>query len=176
MVSTHIPANRECSRHVVFKNKMQALSLLLFCSWDRIKALMLIFTTNNRAICVSRSERQHCKTLLAYCWIHQTSPWGWTPPSQISPIIGQRRLAYEHLSFRYIMTGAESEQPVGAPFYQWVGCRDHSELVCFPHSGGWLAQGGKVYVDIRENVFSRYGLGLKTSRWCTLKMIINLFS
>ena len=40
-------------------------------------------------------------------------------------------------SFRYITKGAESEQPVGAPFYQWVGCRDDAGLVCFPHSGSW---------------------------------------
>ena len=34
-------------------NEMQPLSLLLFCSWDRIYALMLIITAKNRAICVS---------------------------------------------------------------------------------------------------------------------------
>ena len=32
-------------------------------------------------------------------------------------------------SCRYVMTGAESGQPVGAPFYQWVGCRDHAGLI-----------------------------------------------
>ena len=31
---------------------------------------MLIFTTNNRAICVSSSEWWHCKTLVAYQWTH----------------------------------------------------------------------------------------------------------
>ena len=40
-------------------------------------------------------------------------------------------------SFGDITKGAESEQPVGAPFYQWVGCRDDAGLVCFPHSGSW---------------------------------------
>ena len=58
------------------RNEMQPLSLLFFCSWDRISALMLIFTTNNRAICMSNSKRRHCKTLIFHCWTHQTSPWG----------------------------------------------------------------------------------------------------
>ena len=54
-----------------------------------------------------------------------------------------------------IMKGADSEQPVGAPCYQWVGCRDHAGLVCFPHSGSWQAQGGPVYRcrDQRKRVF-----------------------
>ena len=55
--------------------------------------------------------------------------------------------------------GAESEQPVAAPFYQWVGCRDHAELVCFPHSGSWQAQGGPVYIcrHQRKCVFHNMG-------------------
>ena len=36
VVSTHIQANTNRSRHVVIKNETQPLSLLLFCSWDRI--------------------------------------------------------------------------------------------------------------------------------------------
>ena len=40
-------------------------------------------------------------------------------------------------SFCYVTKGAESEQPLGAPFYQWVSCRDDAGLVCFPHSGSW---------------------------------------
>ena len=44
------------------------------------------------------------------------------------------------------MKGAESEQPVGALCYQWVGCRDHAGLTCFPHSGSCQAQGGPVYI------------------------------
>ena len=40
------------------------------------------------------------------------------------------------------MKGAESEQPVGALCYQWVGCRDHAGITCFPHSGSWQAQRG----------------------------------
>ena len=40
------------------------------------------------------------------------------------------------------MKGAESEQPVGAPFYQWVACRDQVGIACFPHSWSWRAQGG----------------------------------
>ena len=120
---------------------------------------MLIFTTNNRVICVSSSERWHCETLLSYRWTHRTSPWGWTPPSQISPIIAQRRPVYDNDSFCYIMTGAESEQPVGAPCYQWVGCRDHAGLVCFPHSGSWQAQGGPAHIcrDQRKCVFHNMG-------------------
>ena len=52
-------------------------------------------------------------------------------------VFTQRRLAFESRSFCYVTTGAESEQPVGAPFYQWVGCRDDAGLICFPHSGSW---------------------------------------
>ena len=119
---------------------------------------MLILTTNKRAICVSSYEWRHCETLLAYCWTHQTSPRGCTPPSRISPIISQRRPAYEN-DFSYVTTGAESEQPVGAPCYQWVGCRDHAGIVCFPHSGSWQAQGGPAYIcrDQRKRVFHNMG-------------------
>ena len=51
--------------------------------------------------------------------------------------------------------GAESEQTVGAPCYQWVGCRDHAGIACFPHSGSWQAQGGPAYVctDQRKKCF-----------------------
>ena len=120
---------------------------------------MLIFTTNNRAICVSSFERRHCETLLSHCWTHRTSPQGWTPPSRISPITVQRRPAHDNDSFRYITKGAESEQPVGAPCYQWVGCRDHAAITCFPHSGSWQAQGGPAYIcrDQRKHVF--YDMG-----------------
>ena len=30
-----------------------------------------------------------------------------------------------------VTTGAESEQSVGAPFYQWVGCRDTQDSFAF---------------------------------------------
>ena len=84
---------------------------------------------------------------------------GWTPPSQISSITTQRRSAYVNDSFRYITKGAESEQPVGAPCYQWVGCRDHAGITCFPHSGSWQAQGGPAYIWInqRKCVFRNMG-------------------
>ena len=120
---------------------------------------MLIFTTNNRAICMSSSEQRHCETLLAYRWTHRTSPRGWTPPSQISSIIAQRRPAYENDALCYVMKGSESEQPVGAPFHEWVGCRDHAGIVCFPHSGSWQAQGGPVYIcrDQRKCGFHNIG-------------------
>ena len=72
VVSTHIQASTNHSQHTVITNETQPLSLLFFCSWDRIWALMLIFTTNNRAMCVSNSELRHCKTLLSYHWTHQT--------------------------------------------------------------------------------------------------------
>ena len=39
-----------------------------------------------------------------------------------------------------------SEQPVGVPFYQWVGCRDHAGIACFHHFGSWQAQGGPAYI------------------------------
>ena len=84
--------------------------------------------------CVSSSERRHCKTLLSLRWTHRTSPRRWTPLSRISPIITQRRPAYKNDSFPFVTKGAEIEQPVGAPFYQWVGCRDHAGITCFPHS------------------------------------------
>ena len=137
VVSTHIQANTNCSRHVVIKNETQPRSLLLFCSWERILAPMLIYTTNNGASCMSSSEGRHCETLLAYRCTHYTSPQGWKPHSWISPIIAQRRQDYDNLSFRYVTSGAASEQPVWAPFYQWVGYRDHAGLVCFPHSWRW---------------------------------------
>ena len=35
VISTHKQTNTTCSQHVVVKNEMQLLSLLLFCSWDR---------------------------------------------------------------------------------------------------------------------------------------------
>ena len=66
----------DCSRHIVVENETQPQSLLLFCSWDRIQAPMLIFTTDNRAIYMSSSEQQHCETLLSYHLTHQTSPRG----------------------------------------------------------------------------------------------------
>ena len=74
-------------------------------------------------------------------------------------ITAQRRLAYEKDSFNYVKEGAESEQPVGGPFYQWVGCRDHAGLVCVPHSGSWQAQGGPAYIcrDQRKHVFHNMG-------------------
>ena len=51
------------------------------------------------------------------------------------------------------------EQPVGALFYQWVGCRDHAGIACFPHSGSWHAQGGPAYIskDQRKHVFHNMG-------------------
>ena len=81
------------------------------------------------------------------------------PPSRMSPITVQRRLAYENDPFCYVMKGADSEQPVGVPFYQWVGCRDHAGITCFPHSGSWQAQGGPVYIcrDQRKRVFHNMG-------------------
>ena len=75
---------------------------------------------------MSSSERRHCETLLAYHWTRGTSPRG--------------RILLDICYFRYVTTGADSEQPVGALFYQWVGCRDHAGITCFPHSGGWQAQ------------------------------------
>ena len=130
---------------------------------------MLIFTTNNRAICVSNFEQQHCETLLSHRRTHQTSPWGWMPPSQISPIIAQWRSVYDNDSFHYVTTGAESEQPVGAPCYQCVGCRDHAGITGFPHSGSWQAQGGPAYICRDQSVF--YDMGPLTNDSNNLKKI-----
>ena len=134
---------------------------------------MLTFKTNNRAICVSCFERRHCETLLSHCWTHRTSPRGWTPPSQISPITVQRRSVYDNDSFRYITTGADSEQPVGALCYQWAGCRDHAGIACFPHSGSCQAQGGPAYIcrDQRKMCFSWYG----TFKYCCQQSLTVMF-
>ena len=80
------------------------------------------------------------------------------PLSDISYHPG-RRPAYENLSFHYVRTGAESEQPVGALFYQWVGCRDHAGITCFSHSGSWQAQRGPAYIcrDQSKRVFHNMG-------------------
>ena len=125
VVSTHIQTNRKHS-HCLF-----------CCSVARTEySHMLIFTTNNRVICASSSERWRCERLLAYRWTHPTSPRGWTPPSRISPINAQRRPAYEHLSFRYVTTRAESESFV---FLILGVCRL------------WEVQ--FIYVETREKVF-----------------------
>ena len=140
---------------------------------------MLIFTTNTRAICTSISEQRQCETLLLYHWTHQTSPWD--GPPRISPITTWRRPVYVNNSFRYVTTGAESEQLVGAPFYQWVGCRDHAGIACFPHSGSWQAQGGPAYIcrDQRKHVFHNMGL-LKSEDllifWSVITSHISLYS
>ena len=74
-------------------------------------------------------------------------------------------ISYENDSFHYVTTGAESEQPVGAPCYQRVGCRDHAGITCFPHSGSWQAQGGPAYIcrDQRKCVFHNMGPLMKSS-------------
>ena len=61
--------------------------------------------------------------------------------------------------FRFTTKGAESEQPVGALLYQWVGCRDHAGIACFPHSRRWQAQGGPANIcrDQRKRVFHNMG-------------------
>ena len=134
---------------------------------------MLIYTTNNRAMCVSSSERQYCETLLSYRWTHRTSPRGWTPPSQISPITVQRRSDYENNSFHFVTKGADSEQPVGAPYYQRVGCRDHAGMACFPHSGSWKTQGGPAYICRDQRKHISYNMGpLKKKGSFDIVMII----
>ena len=53
-----------------------------------------------------------------------------------------------------VTTGAESEQSVGAPFYQWVGCRDDAGLICFLILGvGRLREDQLICVETRENMF-----------------------
>ena len=73
--------------------------------------------------------------------------------SQISPVSAQRRPDYDNDSFSYVTTGAESDQPVGAPWYQW-GCRD-AGITGFHHSWSWQAQGGPAYIcrNQRKHVF-----------------------
>ena len=63
----------------------------------------------------------------------------------------QRRSAYDNISFHHVIKGAESEQPAGAPCYQWVGCR---ESLAFLILGvGRLREDQLIYVETRENVF-----------------------
>ena len=89
---------------------------------------------------------------MKHCYLTAGHTW-------ISPITAERRPAYENDSLRNVTKGAESEQPVGAPFYQWVGCRDHAFLVCFLHSRSWQAQGGPAYIcrDQIKHVFHNKG-------------------
>ena len=70
------------------------------------------------------------------------------------------------------MKGAESEQPVGALWYQWVGCRDHAGIAYFPHFGCWEAQGGPVYIcrDQRKYVFCN--MGPLTHAECTVTITV----
>ena len=44
-------------------------------------------------LCVSSSERRHCKTLLVYRWTLQTSTRGWTPP--LGHLQSSRRGSYK---------------------------------------------------------------------------------
>ena len=129
---------------------MQPVSLLLFCSWDRLWALMLIYTTNNRAICVSLSDDivKHCYLTAGHTELH---------------------LGDEHPTLGYLLSRLRGcrhtkmtpffIQPVGAPFYQWVGCRDHAAIACFPHCGSLQVQGGPAYKcrDQRKHVFHNMG-------------------
>ena len=108
VISTHIQANRKHSWHVVGPGPTDTLSIR--------KAGLRWSGSSDTPNFTSGMD---------------------APPSRISPIIAQKRPPCENLSFRYVTTGAESEQPAGAPFYQWVGCRDHAGLVCFPYSGSW---------------------------------------
>ena len=62
------------------------------------------------------------------------------------------RPAYDNDSFPYVTKEAESEQPVGVLFDQWVGCRDHAGITYFPHSGR-LREDQLIYVESRENMF-----------------------
>ena len=84
---------------------------------------------------------------------------GMNTRSLISPTTVQWRSACDNDSFHYVMKGAESEQPVGAPWYQWVGCRDHAGITCFPHSGTWQVQGGPAYICREQRKCVFYDMG-----------------
>ena len=124
------------------------------------------------------NQQQSC--LPVYLWV--TTLWnsavspqdtpntsGMNASSQISPVTAQRRSAYDNDSFSYVTTGADSDQPVGAPCYQWLGCRD-AGITCFPDSGSWQAQGGPAYIcrDQRKCVF--HDMGPLRWRRVSLKM------
>ena len=93
---------------------------------------------------MSSSERQRCETLTV---------------SLNAPLSDKWRSAYDNDSFHYVTKGAESEQPVGALCYQWVGCRDHAGLVCLFSSFRELAGSGSTSLcwEQRKRVF--YDMG-----------------
>ena len=74
-------------------------------------------------------------------------------PSWTSPIIVQRRPAYEHHPFSYIMKGAESEQLVAAPFISGWAAEKMQDSFAFLILGvGRLKEDQLIYVESRENV------------------------
>ena len=114
---------------------------------------MLIFTTNNRAICVCSSERWHCETLLSYRWTHLTSPRGWTLPSRTEEVSLWKWLLSLRNDRSWIWTACRSAVlPVD-------GLQRPCRIVCFPHSGSWQVQGGPAYIcrDQRKCVFHNMG-------------------
>ena len=140
--SADIQANMNRSQHVVIKKwNTTTISSAVLQLGENVGTYVDCHNQQQ-----SNLRNQHWSTTLQNTAILHTELCGWTPPSQISPITTQKRLVYVNYPFRYITKGVESEQPVGAPFYQWVGCRDHAGHACFPHSGRWQAQGGPVYM------------------------------
>ena len=112
---------RKRSRHAVVKNEMQPPTN---------------HTTNNRAICVSSSERRHCETLLAYHWTRGTSPRGWTPP------LGYLLLSLCNDRSRFWTACWSAVLPVGG---LQRPCRNHL------FSSFWgLAGSDIIYVETRE--------------------------
>ena len=59
VVSTHIQANTNRSRHVVLKNETKPRSLLLFCSWGRIYTYVDLYY-QQQSNCVSSSAKRCC--------------------------------------------------------------------------------------------------------------------
>ena len=118
------------------------LSHCLFCfSVAGREYKHLCWFSQQGKICTSISERQHCETLLAYHWTHRTLP------CRISPIIAQRRSAYENDSFHYITACMSAVLPVGG---LQRPCRN---LVFLNLGVGRLREDQFIYVDTRENMF-----------------------
>ena len=121
---------------------------------------MLFFTTNSRAICMSNSERRHCKTLLYYRWTHRTSPRGWTSPSRKSPIIVQRRLAYENDSVHYVTKGANLNSLLEHRLTSGWAVETMQESFAFPILAiGRLREDQLIHLETRVNMFF-YTMGL----------------
>ena len=116
---------------------------------------MLIYTTDNRAICMSSSKQRHCVTL-PLDTLNFTSGMN-APLSDISYHRAEEACLWKSLLLlrndrSWIWTACRSAiLPVGG---LQRPCRNH-----FPHSGSWQVQRGSAYIcrDQRKHVFHNMG-------------------